>query len=80
MSKTITLRLTEEEYDAISKSAKAERRPVSNFITHTVVREIESSYNVDNVEMDQIKKDKKLLGRLAKAHKDAAGLKGKLIG
>jgi hypothetical protein len=33
--------------------------------------------DVDHVEMEKIKKDKKLLRRLAKAHKDAAGLKGK---
>jgi uncharacterized protein (DUF1778 family) len=79
MSKTITLRLSEVEYEAIAKSAKADHRPISNFITATVVREIESSYHVDRVEMDQIRKDKGLLERLAEGHKDAKKLRGKIV-
>jgi len=80
MSKTVTLRLSKEEYDIISKTAKAERRPISNFITHTVVREIESSYNVDPVEMGQIKNDKLLLEKLNRGHKDAKKLRGRMVG
>ena len=80
MSKTVTLRLSDEEYDAIAKTAKAERRPISNYITHTVVSEIESSYNVDPAEMNQIRSDKDLLARLGQGHKDAKKMKGKMVG
>lgn len=80
MSKTITVRLSDEEYEAIAGAAKAEHRPISNFITATVVKEIEHSYHCDRVEMEQIRKDKHLLDKLSSCHKDAKKLRGKLIG
>ena len=55
MAKTVTLRLTEEEYRMIRAAAGVENRPISNFITTKVVENIEESYFVDPVEMAQIK-------------------------
>jgi hypothetical protein len=80
MSKVITLRLTDDEYKTIALNAKYQRRPISNFITTTVVREIEHSYYADPSEMNEISRDRKLLKSLAAAHKDAKAMKGKLIG
>jgi len=37
MSKVITLRLSQDEYEKISAAADIERRPVSNFITTRVL-------------------------------------------
>lgn len=79
MSKIITLRLSEEEYKEISAVAMIEHRPISNFITTTVLKEIEESCFVDPIEMAQIKSDKRLLGRLKAGHGDAKNLKGRFI-
>lgn len=80
MSKVITLRLSDEEYEKIAATAKVEHRPISNFITTVTLREIEESYYVDAIEMDQIKSDKKLLKKLKKGHQDAKKMKGRLVG
>ncbi|OGS21708.1 MAG: hypothetical protein A2252_11500 [Elusimicrobia bacterium RIFOXYA2_FULL_39_19] len=80
MAKTITIRLSDEEYEKIQTSAQNEHRPISNFITHSVLKDIETSYSVDPVEMSQIKSDKKLQEKLKKGHNDAKKMKGKLIG
>lgn len=80
MSKIITLRLSEDEYEKISTVAKMEHRPISNFIAATILKSIEELHYVDPVEMAQIKSDKELLKRLKAGHTDAAQKKGKLIG
>jgi len=80
MSKVITLRLSEEEYKEIAAAAEIEHRPISNFITSEVLKDIEESYYVDSIEMAQIKSDKKLLKRLKAGHRDAQKMKGKFVG
>ena len=80
MPKVITLRLSDGEYKEISTVAKIEHRPISNFITAAVLREVEASYFVDPIEMAQIKSDKKLLERLKTGHSHAKNKKGRLVG
>jgi uncharacterized protein (DUF1778 family) len=80
MSKVVTLRLSEEEYRKVFTAAGIEHRPISNFITTVVLKEIEESYYVDPVEMAQIKSDKRLLEKLRAGHHDAKRMKGKLVG
>lgn len=80
MAKTVTIRLSEEDYKKISASAQTEHRPISNFITIAVLKEIEESYYVDPVEMAQIKSNKKLLERLKTGHNDVKKMKGKFVG
>ena len=79
MAKVITLRLSEEEYKMISAAARLERRPISNFITAKVMEEIEESYYVDPIEMDQIKSDEALINKLKIGHREAREKKGKFI-
>ena len=79
MVKVVTLRLSEEEYKKISAAAKIEHRPISNFITTRVIKDIEESYYVDSIEMAQIKSDKNLIGKLKIGHRDAKEMKGKFI-
>lgn len=79
MSKVVTLRLSEEEYKRISAAAKIEHRPISNFITTSVIKNIEESYYVDPIEMAQIKSDKNLIGKLKIGHRDAKEMKGRFI-
>jgi uncharacterized protein (DUF1778 family) len=80
MSKVVTLRLSEEEYQRIAAAAEIEHRPISNFITTKVLEEIEESYYVDPIEMAQIRSDKQLLEKLKAGHNDAKKRKGRLVG
>jgi len=77
--KVVTIRLSDEEYKVILASAEFEHRPISNFITTTVLKGIEESGYVDPIEMAQIESDKKLLGKLKKGHRDARRMKGRFI-
>ena len=79
MAKVVTLRLTEEEYKRIAAVAKIEHRPISNFITTRVIKDIEESYYVDPIEMAQIKSDKNLIEKLKIGHHDAKEMKGKFV-
>jgi predicted DNA-binding protein len=79
MAKVVTLRLSEEEYERISAAAKIEHRPISNFITAKVIKNIEESYYVDPIEMAQIKSDKNLSEKLKIGHRDAKGMKGRFV-
>ena len=79
MVKVITLRLSEEEYKMISAAAQTERRPISNFITAKVMKEIEESYYIDPIEMEQINSDKKLIEKLKTGHHDAIEKKGRFV-
>jgi uncharacterized protein (DUF1778 family) len=80
MSKTVTIRLDDNQYSMISRCAKVQHRPISNFITSTVVNEIEQSYYVDSIENSQIHSDQELLSKLSKGHKDAQKMRGKFVG
>ena len=80
MSKVVTVRLSDEDYEKVLASALSEHRPISNFITHKVMNGIEESYYVDKIEMSQILADKKLMKKLDRGHKDAKKMRGKLIG
>ncbi len=79
MSKVVTLRLSEEDYQRISIAAEAEHRPISNFITTKVLEDIEISSYVDPIEMAQILSDKKLLEKLKTGHSNAEENKGKFV-
>ena len=80
MSKVVTLRLSDEEYRRISFTAKTEHRPLSNFITYVVIRQIEESSYTDSVETAQIFSDDRLVARLKKGHQDARRLRGRFAG
>ena len=79
MSKVITLRLADDEYKQIAAQAELEHRPISNYITAHVLKDIERSYFVDGIEMDQIREDKELYNKLSQGHEDAENMKGKFV-
>lgn len=80
MAKVITIRLSEEEYKKILAFANYEHRPISNFVTTVVLKNIEESYFTDAVEMAQINSDKKLLTKLKAGHTDAKSKRGGFVG
>ncbi len=55
MSKIVTLRLSEEEYDLYAKAAEVVKRPISNLINYLALQKLEEDIFVDQIEMDEIK-------------------------
>ena len=79
MSKTVTIRLSDQDYRAISSVAKHERRPISNFITHRVMQAIADMNTVDDVEMQEILSDEKVVKSIKGARKQLAQGKGRFV-
>lgn len=79
MTKTVTIRLSEQDYKAISAVAKHERRPISNFITHRVMSAIADMNTVDDAEMKEILSDEKVVKSLKGAHKQLVQGKGRFV-
>lgn len=79
MSKTITLRLTDENYKKFRKLADRDNRPVSNFIETAVNRFIEHNSYVDEFEMDEIRNNTELNKSLKRGLSDMKLKKGRLV-
>jgi len=79
MSKTVTIRLSDGDYKAISSVAKHERRPISNFITHRVMVAIADMNTVDDTEMKEILSDEKVMKSIERGHKQFAQGKGRFV-
>ena len=79
MSKTVTIRLSDQDYRAISSVAKHERRPISNFITHRVMTAIADMNTVDEMEMEEVLSDEKLVKNIKGARKQFLQGKGRFV-
>ncbi len=79
MSKTITLRLSEENYKKYKKLADRDNRPISNFIETAVKRFIEHNIYVDEFEMEEIRNNAKLNKSLKRGLSDMKSKKGSLV-
>ncbi len=79
MSKTVTIRLSEEEYILFSKAAEAVKRPISNLINYLAQQKLEEDLFVDQIEMDEILGNKDLVESLRKGSKDAKLRKGVFV-
>lgn len=79
MSKTVTIRLSDEDYRVISSVAEHERRPISNFITHRVMEAIADMNTVDATEMNEILSDKKIMQSIDHGRRQFAQGKGRFV-
>ena len=79
MSKTITLRLSEENYKKYKKLADRDNRPISNFIETAVNRFIEHNIYVDEFEMEEIGNNAELNKSLKRGLSDVKSKKGRLV-
>lgn len=79
MSKTVTIRLSEEEYILYAKAAQAVKRPISNLINYLARQKLEEELFVDQIEMDEILGNTNLLESLANGSKDAKLRKGVFV-
>ena len=79
MSKTVTLRLKEEVYNAFTEAAKAENRSLSNLIETAALNTIREQQFVDDAEMAEILADHKWMKRIEKGSREARSRKGQFI-
>ncbi len=79
MSKTITLRLSEENYKVIRRLADRDNRPISNFIETAVNRFIEHDVFIDEFEMEEIRNNTELNKSLKRGLADMKSKKGILV-
>lgn len=80
MAKTITLKLSEENYRIFSELAEKDNRPLSNFIETAVKRFVERDNLVDEFEMSEIKKNTELNKSIKRGLSDSKLKKGRLVG
>ena len=64
MSKTITLRVTDNVYQMIKTAADGQRRNLSNFIEFATLQYLTSATYVDDTEMELILSDAELVSNL----------------
>lgn len=79
MSKTITLRLSDESYKVYKKLADRDNRSISNFIENSVKRFIEHNIYVDEFEMEEIRNNKELNKSIKRGLSDMKLKKGKIV-
>lgn len=79
MSKTITLRLSDEEYELFARASTATKRPISNLINYLAQKKLEEDMFADLIEMDEILADPDLVAALREGSKDAKRKKGSFV-
>jgi len=79
MPKTVTLRLSDEDYQKLLNFAQADNRPLANAIETLALRQLEEVYFVDALEMEAILSDENLLKRLKAGSKLAQKMKGRFV-
>ena len=79
MSKTVTLRLSEDTYAKFRAFADSDNRSLSNFIETSALRYIAQSENIDEFEMAEINNNEELQAGLKRAINDAKNRKGNLV-
>jgi predicted DNA-binding protein len=79
MSKTITIRLSDEDYKLFKGYAEADNRPMANLIETAAKRHLQECEMVSAREMAAIYGDAKLVSRLKAGSKAAQKKNGRLV-
>jgi predicted transcriptional regulator len=79
MSKTVTLRLKDDVYNAFLEAALAENRPLSILIETAAISKIREQQFVDDVEMAEILADRNLVKRIKQGSREARLRKGRFV-
>ena len=79
MSKTVTLRLSEDVYKVFLEAARAENRSISNLIETAALHKVRELQFVDDAEMAEILSDENLVIRIKRGSKEAAKQKGRFV-
>lgn len=79
MSKTVTLRLKDDAYNALREAAIAENRPLSNLIETAALSKIREQQFVDDTEMAEILANGDLVKRIKQGSREAQVRKGRFV-
>lgn len=79
MSKTITLRLTDDEYELLAQTAAGAKRTISNLITYLALKKIEEDVFADQDEMRGILENPTLVARLKRGAGQAQEMQGSFV-
>jgi len=79
MSKTVTLRLKDDAYNALREAAIAENRPLSNLIETAALSKIREQQFVDDTEMAEILANGDLVKRIKQGSREAQVQKGRFV-
>ena len=79
MPKTITLRLSDEDYHRFLNFAQADNRPIANAIETLALRQLEETLFVDPFEMETLQANQDLQKRLKEGSAQARKLKGRFV-
>ncbi|MFT5141464.1 MAG: putative transcriptional regulator [Rhodothermales bacterium] len=79
MSKTVTLRLSEDVYSRFKSLAEDDNRPLSNFIETAALRFVEEHLHADEFEMAAIRSDEDLTSSLRRGLSDAKAGRGGFV-
>ncbi len=79
MSKTVTLRLSDDVYQLFRQSAESDNRPLSNFIETATKRFIEQSELADESEMAEIRRSAVLDRSIRRGHANARSKRGRFV-
>jgi predicted transcriptional regulator len=77
MSKTVTLRLSDDVYRRFKSLAEDDNRPLSNFIETAALRFVDEHLYADEFEMAAIRGDEELNASLHRGMADAKAGKGR---
>jgi hypothetical protein len=79
MPKTVTLRLTDDVYQAFAEAARAENRSLSNLIETAALNRIRELQFVDDLEMAEILANDDLMSRIRAGSQQAQARKGHFV-
>lgn len=77
--KTLTVRMSDDDYKRILQGAKKDRRTLSNFMLASTLKTIEKTYYTAAPETESILNDKMLMEGIEQGHKDAKKKRGRYI-
>ncbi len=80
MPKTITLRLSDENYKKFNDAATDDHRSISNLIETLALKKLDEDLLVDDFEMKEIFSNVRLLKKLEKGHSHVKMRKGRPVG
>jgi len=80
MSKTVTLRVSEDNYNLLKAYARSENRKLSNAVETLAMKRLEEELFVDKFEMEGILADGDLIERLKAGHAQAKKGRGRFVG
>jgi predicted transcriptional regulator len=79
MPKTVTIRLSDENYSTFAEAAKAENRSLSNLIETAALAKVREQQFADDAEVAEILANRELMRRIKKGSKEARLRKGRFV-